>query len=141
MSAHDSLAQPSINTIRTLAMDAVQAANSGHPGTPMALAPVAYTLWQRLEVARVGRHGRTCSLPARGERRARAPVSLVARRGRVGHGGLRRSSPVEAEHAGAEGDQDNADGGERLAKAGPGEGIMVISSRAARSHLPPAPLG
>jgi transketolase len=36
-----------INTIRTLAMDAVQAANSGHPGTPMALAPVVYTLWQR----------------------------------------------------------------------------------------------
>lgn len=39
--------QISINTIRTLAMDAVQAANSGHPGTPMAMAPVAYTLWQR----------------------------------------------------------------------------------------------
>ncbi len=37
----------SINTIRTLSMDAVQAANSGHPGTPMALAPVAYCLWQR----------------------------------------------------------------------------------------------
>jgi transketolase len=36
-----------INTIRTLAMDAVQAAKSGHPGTPMALAPVAYCLWQR----------------------------------------------------------------------------------------------
>jgi transketolase len=36
-----------VNTIRTLAMDAVQAANSGHPGTPMAMAPVAYTLWQR----------------------------------------------------------------------------------------------
>src|SRR4051812_47701132 len=35
-----------VNTIRTLAMDAVQQANSGHPGTPMALAPVAYTLWQ-----------------------------------------------------------------------------------------------
>jgi transketolase len=35
-----------INTIRTLAMDAVQQANSGHPGTPMALAPVVYTLWQ-----------------------------------------------------------------------------------------------
>ena len=34
-----------IDTIRTLAMDAVQKANSGHPGTPMALAPVAYTLW------------------------------------------------------------------------------------------------
>ncbi len=36
-----------INTIRTLAMDAVQQANSGHPGTPMALAPVVYCLWQR----------------------------------------------------------------------------------------------
>jgi transketolase len=36
----------SINTIRTLSMDAVQQANSGHPGTPMALAPVAYVLWQ-----------------------------------------------------------------------------------------------
>ena len=36
-----------IDTIRTLAMDAVQKANSGHPGTPMALAPVAYTLWQQ----------------------------------------------------------------------------------------------
>jgi transketolase len=36
----------SINTIRTLSMDAIQKANSGHPGTPMALAPVAYTLWQ-----------------------------------------------------------------------------------------------
>jgi len=34
-----------INTIRTLAIDAVQQANSGHPGTPMGLAPVAYTLW------------------------------------------------------------------------------------------------
>jgi len=37
-----------INTIRTLSMDAVQAANSGHPGTPMALAPVAFALWQRV---------------------------------------------------------------------------------------------
>ena len=36
-----------INTIRTLCIDAVQQANSGHPGTPMALAPVAYTLWQQ----------------------------------------------------------------------------------------------
>src|SRR3546814_19470572 len=35
-----------INTIRTRAMDAVQQAHSGHPGTPMALAPVIYTLWQ-----------------------------------------------------------------------------------------------
>jgi len=37
----------SINTIRTLAMDAVQQANSGHPGAPMALAPVTYCLWQQ----------------------------------------------------------------------------------------------
>jgi len=47
-----SLAPPSIetvtiNTIRTLCIDAVQAANSGHPGTPMGMAPVAYTLWQQ----------------------------------------------------------------------------------------------
>ena len=35
-----------INTIRTLAIDAIQAANSGHPGTPMAMAPVGYYLWQ-----------------------------------------------------------------------------------------------
>ena len=38
--------QLSINTIRTLSMDAVQKAKSGHPGTPMGLAPVAYELWQ-----------------------------------------------------------------------------------------------
>ncbi len=37
-----------VNTIRTLAMDAVQAANSGHPGTPMAMAPVAYVLWNEI---------------------------------------------------------------------------------------------
>ena len=37
-----------VNTIRTLAMDAVQQARSGHPGTPMALAPLVYVLWQRV---------------------------------------------------------------------------------------------
>src|SRR5215471_15675800 len=37
-----------INTIRTLSMDAVQQAKSGHPGTPMALAPLAYTIWNRV---------------------------------------------------------------------------------------------
>ncbi|ALM86331.1 transketolase [Bordetella sp. N] len=45
--ASDPLDQLAINTLRTLAMDAVQKANSGHPGTPMALAPVGYTLWSR----------------------------------------------------------------------------------------------
>jgi transketolase N-terminal domain/subunit len=48
MSSQVEIEQLSINTIRTLAMDAVQAANSGHPGTPMALAPLVYnTLWQQ----------------------------------------------------------------------------------------------
>jgi transketolase len=42
-----SLDELCINTIRTLSMDAVQAANSGHPGTPMALAPLAYVIWTR----------------------------------------------------------------------------------------------
>ena len=41
------LEQLCINTIRTLSMDAVQKANSGHPGTPMALAPLAFVLWDR----------------------------------------------------------------------------------------------
>jgi len=45
--ADEKIVQLAINTIRTLAMDAVQQANSGHPGTPMALAPVVYCLWQR----------------------------------------------------------------------------------------------
>src|SRR5712691_5769379 len=42
------LDQLSINCIRTLSIDAVQQANSGHPGTPMALAPLVYTLWNRV---------------------------------------------------------------------------------------------
>ena len=44
----EQLDQLSINTIRTLSMDAVQQAKSGHPGTPMALAPLVYTLWNRV---------------------------------------------------------------------------------------------
>src|SRR3970040_757420 len=50
----ENMIQLAINTIRTLSMDAVQEANSGHPGTPMAMAPVAYVLWQR--ALRVGPH-------------------------------------------------------------------------------------
>ena len=42
-----SLDQLCINTIRFLSVDGVQKANSGHPGTPMALAPVVYCLWQQ----------------------------------------------------------------------------------------------
>ena len=47
MSPNQAIQQQAINTIRTLAMDAVQAANSGHPGTPMAMTPVAYNIWQQ----------------------------------------------------------------------------------------------
>src|SRR3974377_1231484 len=43
----DQISQLAINTIRTLSIDAVQAAKSGHPGTPMALAPLIYTIWNR----------------------------------------------------------------------------------------------
>jgi transketolase len=44
----DELDQLAINTIRTLSIDAVQQAKSGHPGTPMALAPLVYTIWNRV---------------------------------------------------------------------------------------------
>jgi transketolase len=44
----EELDQLAINTIRTLSIDAVQQANSGHPGTPMALAPLVYTIWNRV---------------------------------------------------------------------------------------------
>ena len=44
----DKMVQQAINTIRTLSIDAVQAAKSGHPGTPMALAPLVYTIWNRV---------------------------------------------------------------------------------------------
>ena len=42
------MVQLAINTIRTLSIDAVQQAKSGHPGTPMALAPLVYTIWNRV---------------------------------------------------------------------------------------------
>ena len=44
---NDKIVQLAVNTIRTLSIDAVQAAKSGHPGTPMALAPLVYTIWNR----------------------------------------------------------------------------------------------
>ena len=48
----DDLDQLAINTIRTLSIDAVQQAKSGHPGTPMALAPLVYTIWNRVHALR-----------------------------------------------------------------------------------------
>ena len=47
MARHLDIEQLAINTIRCLAIDAIQQANSGHPGTPIDAAPTAYTLWQR----------------------------------------------------------------------------------------------
>ena len=44
----DKMAQLAINRIRTLSLDAVQAAKSGNPGATMALAPLVYTLWNRV---------------------------------------------------------------------------------------------
>ena len=67
--ANTEIEQLSIDTIRTLAMDAVQQANAGHPGTAMALAPLAYLLYTRgdARTTRRTRTGRTatgsCSAP------------------------------------------------------------------------------
>jgi transketolase len=44
----DELDQLAINTIRTLSIDAIEQAKSGHPGAPMALAPLVYTIWNRV---------------------------------------------------------------------------------------------
>ena len=43
----DKTDQLAVNTIRTLSMDAIQAANSGHPGLPMGASPMAYVLWSK----------------------------------------------------------------------------------------------
>ena len=51
----------SINTIRTLAIDAVQQENSGHPGAPMGMAPVVYSLWRDMHPCFCTRH---CIWPA-----------------------------------------------------------------------------
>jgi len=45
---HEQQAEQASNTIRTLSIDAVQQGKSGHPGTPMGLAPLVYTLWNRV---------------------------------------------------------------------------------------------
>ena len=47
MPNQNSLSQQAVNTIRFLAIDGVQKANSGHPGAPMGMAPMAYVLWTR----------------------------------------------------------------------------------------------
>ena len=47
-SSNNEIHQKCVNTIRTLAMDAIQKANSGHPGAPMGLASAAYVLWSEI---------------------------------------------------------------------------------------------
>jgi Transketolase, thiamine diphosphate binding domain len=66
----DPMVQTAINTIRTLSIDAVQQAESGHPGTPMALAPLVYPHWNRVmrfvgagfdaRLGAIRRHGGLC---------------------------------------------------------------------------------
>ena len=70
------LDQLCINTIRTLSMDAVQKANSGHPGAPMALAPVAYCLWQQFLRYDPDRSALAESRPLRALQRTRLHAAL-----------------------------------------------------------------
>ena len=68
----------SVNTLRTLAMDAVQKANSGHPGAPMGLAVIAQVLWSRFLKFDPQDPGwpdreRACSSPGSSHPRRRAP--------------------------------------------------------------------
>ena len=66
-----------INTIRTLSMDGVQKANSGHPGAPMALAPVAYQLYAHDDEAQPGEPGLVRPRPLRALRRPRLDAPLL----------------------------------------------------------------
>ena len=68
MTVAQSLEQLAIDTIRTLSIDAVQKANSGHPGAPMGAAPMAYVLWTRFlrhapDATRTGRIATASSCP------------------------------------------------------------------------------
>ena len=65
-----------INTIRTLSIDAVQQANSGHPGAPMGLAPVVYSLWQKFSALRSRRSPLAQSRPLCAFRRPRFHAAL-----------------------------------------------------------------
>ena len=74
----DEIDELAINTIRTLSIDAIQKANSGHPGTPMALAPVAYVLWQRFLRFDPERADLAQPRPLRALRRPRLDAALRA---------------------------------------------------------------
>ena len=72
------LAWRSINAIRALAMDAVEAAQSGHPGTPMALAPAAYVLWTRFLRHNPAQSRLAGPRPLRALRRPRLDAAVLA---------------------------------------------------------------
>ena len=71
------LDQLAINTIRTLSIDAVQQAKSGHPGTPMALAPLVYMLWNRSHALRSARPDLAQSRSLRAVERPRLDAAVV----------------------------------------------------------------
>ena len=76
MTQQDPMTKTCIDTIRCLAMDAVQAANSGHPGTPMAMAPVTYELWNNYLRFRSERSNLAQSRPLCPVGRARVDAAL-----------------------------------------------------------------
>jgi hypothetical protein len=76
--AESEMDQRCINTIRTLSIDAVQQAKSGHPGTPMALAPLVYTMWNRGDAVRSARSNLAQSRSVRAVERSRIDVALVS---------------------------------------------------------------
>ncbi len=74
----DDVVRRSINTIRALSMDAVEAAQSGHPGTPMALAPAAYVLWSRFLRHNPAQSDLARPRPVRALLRARVDAAVLA---------------------------------------------------------------
>ena len=76
--ATDQLERLAIDTIRTLAIDGVQQANSGHPGAPMGMAPMAYTLWTRHLRHAPTQPGLAQPRPVRAERRPRVDAPVLA---------------------------------------------------------------
>ena len=125
--ATDQLDQLAVDTIRTLSIDGVQQANSGHPGAPMGMAPMAYTLWTRVPPPRTRR---TRTWPDRDRfvlsRRPRLDAAVLdAPPHRLRRHARRREGvpPVGLDHAGPPGVRAHAGrrGDDRAARPGPRE--------------------
>src|SRR5437879_5985883 len=97
----EKMMQVAINTIRTLSIDAVEQAKSGHPGTPMALAPLVYTLRNRvmqfdsLDPIWPNRNGDSDPEPVLGTARLRAAGAKWRGLAAVDRYGTRSAAPVE----------------------------------------------